>query len=390
MTFGSRRVIVGVVATACVWILSVTLVTGQAAPPQAPVTAAEDRRMSAAVFKNVQVLRGIPVDEFMGTMGVFSAALGFSCEDCHTASSNDWANYATDTSPRKQMARRMVVMTAALNRANFGGRQVVTCFTCHRGSNQPKVTASLDMLYAPASLNEEPDGPIFQMDGAAAAEKILDKYLQALGGAQRVAALTSYVAKGTYGGYGPDSERRPVEIYAKAPGQRAVVVRDPTAGDAVTTFDGTAGAWIAAPFRPVDVLTLHGAEVDAVKVEAHLAFPARIKETLTGWRVGLPATIEGRQTSVVQGTSGGALATLYFDDETGLLTRLVRSTPSPGGPLPSRIDYSDYRDVAGVKVPFKWTTTWLDGRSTYELSGVQPNTAIPAARFARPAPPKPY
>ena len=77
MTFGSRRVIVGVVATACVWILSVTLVTGQAAPPQAPVTAAEDRRMSEAVFKNVQVLRGIPVDEFMGTMGVFSAALGF-------------------------------------------------------------------------------------------------------------------------------------------------------------------------------------------------------------------------------------------------------------------------------------------------------------------------
>ena len=99
------------------------------------------------VFKNVTVLKGIPVDEFMGTMGVFSAALGFSCEDCHTASSNDWANYAKDVSPRKTMARQMVTMMQGVNKQYFGGRQVVTCFTCHRGSNRPKVTASLDILY---------------------------------------------------------------------------------------------------------------------------------------------------------------------------------------------------------------------------------------------------
>ena len=81
---------------------------------------------------------------------------------------------------------------------------------------------------------------------------------------------------------------------------------------------------------------------------------------------------------------------MYFDEETGLLTRLVRSTPSPVGRLPIRIDYSDYRDVAGLKMPFKWTTTWLDGRSNFELSEVQLNVAIDDVVFAKPAPPKPY
>ena len=53
------------------------------------------------------------------------------------------------------------------------------------------------------------------------------------------------------------------------------------------------------------------------------------------------------------------------------------------------LDYSDYRDVNGLKMPFKWTTTWLDGRSNYEMSEIRPNVAIDAARFAKPAPPKP-
>src|SRR5205807_8771852 len=59
------------------------------------------------VFKNIQVLKGVPVDEFMSTMGIFSAALGMSCEDCHASNDSKWENYALDTSPRKQTARRM-------------------------------------------------------------------------------------------------------------------------------------------------------------------------------------------------------------------------------------------------------------------------------------------
>jgi hypothetical protein len=63
----------------------------------------------------------------------------------------------------------------------------------------------------------------------------------------------------------------------------------------------------------------------------------------------------------------------------------VRYTNSPVGRIPTRVDYSDYRDVGGVKMPFKWTVTWLDGRETFELTDVQPNVAIDAAKFGKPA-----
>ena len=382
MRFGSRRIMCGAAATAGVWLLSVALVGGQAP------TAAQNQMLAENVFKNITVLRGIPVDEFMGTMGVFSAALGLSCEDCHTASSNDWANYAQDVSPKKAMARQMVRMMADINKQHFGGRQVVTCFTCHRGSNsRPRVTASLVTLYGTPPA-EELDVLVLPAEaGGPTAVQILDKYIAAIGGAQRAATLTSYVAKGTYSGYGPDGAPRPVEIYAKAPNQKTVIVRDPEAGDSTTTFNGT-GGWVSAPFRPIEVLELHGAELDSARAEAELFFPASAKQVLTGMRTSNDF-INDRTVLVVQGIKGGAIVTMYFDEETGLLSRLVRSTPSPVGRLPVQIDYSDYRDVNGLKMPFKWTMTWLDGRSNYEMSEIQPNVTIDAARFARPAPPKP-
>jgi len=387
MQVGARRIVYGAIGTAAAWLLTVAYVGGQAPQTGAPV-AAQSQMAAEQVFKNVTVLKGIPVDEFMGTMGVFSAALGFSCEDCHTASSNDWANYAKDVSPRKTMARQMVTMMQGVNKQYFGGRQVVTCFTCHRGSNRPKVTASLDILYG-APPPDELD--VLVLPGAAGgptAAQILDKYIAAVGGAQRAAALTSFVAKGMYSGYGPEGEPRPVEIYAKSPNQKSVRVVDPTSGDNITTFNGTAG-WVSAPFKPIEVLELHTAELDSARADAELLFPANIKTMLTGMRTSNDF-IDDRTVLVVQGNKGAAIVTLYFDEETGLLTRSVRSTPSPVGRLPVRIDYSDYRDVNGLKLPFKWQLKWLDGRSNFEIEGYQTNAAIEATRFNRPAPPKPY
>ena len=101
-------------------------------------------------------------------------------------------------------------------------------------------------------------------------------------------------------------------------------------------------------------------------------------------------TINDRPAQVLQGTSpGGTLASLYFDRESGLLVRLVRFAPSKVGRLPTQIDYADYRDVAGVKLPFRWTVSWLSGVDTFELMEIQPNVSIDAARFAKPAPPAP-
>jgi hypothetical protein len=378
MKVGSNRTILLVIGTTIVWVLGVVLTGGQAAQ--------EKPLMAEDVFKNVQVLRGIPVDQFMETMGIFSASLGMSCEDCHAADDTNWENYAKDISPRKQRAREMVLMVNAINKDNFQGRRVVGCYSCHGGGDRPKLTPSLATLYG-VPPPEEVDGIFPQAPGAPPADQILDKYLQALGGTQRLAKLTSFVAKGTSAGYGPENEKRPVEIYARATGQRTTIIHTGS-GDATSTFDGRA-AWVAAPHRPVPVLALTGHELDAAKLNAGLSFPAQIKQALNGWHVGFPATINDRRAVPVQGTSAaGAIATMYFDEETGLLVRLVHFADSPVGRSPTQIDYADYRDVAGVKMPFRWTVTWLDGRETFELSGVQPNVAIDAARFAKPAPPK--
>src|SRR3954469_14123385 len=91
---------------AATWMLSV-VVEGQGAQDRPPN--AED------VFKNIQVLKGIPVDQFMATMGFFSSSLGLNCPDCHSYDSGgDWAKYADDT-PLKRTARRMVLMMQQIN-----------------------------------------------------------------------------------------------------------------------------------------------------------------------------------------------------------------------------------------------------------------------------------
>ena len=341
---------------------------------------AQRPQMAEDVFKNVQVLKGIPVDEFMSTMGVFSAALGMSCEDCHASNDTKWENYALDTSPRKRIARRMVQMVATINRDNFGGRQMITCWTCHRGSNSPKITPNLATLY---NLPDDPEDIVAQAPNAPSVDQIFDKYVKALGGAERLNRVTSFIAKGTSVGYGPEGAPRPVEIFAKAPVQRTTVIHTQN-GDSVTTFDGQNG-WSAVPLKPLPVIQLTGTALEGTKLEAELSFPARIKQTLSKWRVGFPTTINDRDVQVVQGTgAGGLLATLYFDSESGLLVRLIRYSESVVGRTPTQIDYSDYRDVAGVKMPFKWTVSWLDGKENFELTEIQTNVAIDPQKFVKP------
>ena len=374
----AKRAGVAAVATAAVWVLAVVMVSGQAAPEQAPM-------LSDQVFKNVQVLKGITVNEFMGTMGVFSLALGMSCEDCHKADDTDWANFAIDN-PRKRMARVMVTMMANINKTNFGGRQMITCYTCHRGGDKPKTTPDVEKVYGAPPVDPSTD-IVVQAKNVPMAEQVIDKYIQAIGGAQRIAALTSLAGKGTSAGYGPENEPRPFEMYAKAPNQRMTTVKSAD-GDIVSTYDGRT-AWYSAPHRPVDVLALTGPDLDGAKLDVDITFPARLKNSLTKWRTGTPSTIGEREVQVVQGTgTSGLNATLYFDSESGLLLRQIRYVESPVGRLPTQVDYSDYRDVNGVKIPFKWTLTWVNGRDNYELTELRPNVAVDASKFAKPAPPK--
>jgi hypothetical protein len=124
-----------------------------------------------------------------------------------------------------------------------------------------------------------------------------------------------------------------------------------------------------------------------MKLDAALTFPAGIKQALEQWRTGFSAaSIDDREMDVVQGmTAGGSRVKLFFDKKTGLLARTVRFADPVVGMNPTQVDYFDYREIAGVNMPYKWTVTWTDGQSTIELSQVEANAAIEAARFTRPA-----
>jgi photosynthetic reaction center cytochrome c subunit len=363
----------------------------------------EKAQTSDQVFKNIQVLKGIPVDDFMGTMGLMSASIGYDCSECHIGAGTDKVNWAADNGP-KIIARKMVTMVANINRDNFQGRQVVTCWSCHHGRDRPATTPAMEIVYGPGS--QEMDDALVQMPGQPPADEIIDKYIQALGGAQKLAGLKSYVARGTsvgFGGFGGGGE---VHIYAKFPNQRTTLIQFAAAtgrGDEVRTYNGRTG-WMMTPLAVLTDYQLSGVELDGAMLDAELGFPGQIKQALTNLRVSLPATIsdlpgpssqtstesgtglgQDRAVYVVQGTGPrGMLATLYFDQKSGLLLRMVRYGKTQIGRIPTQVDYSDYRDAGGVKMPFHLTFAWLDGRDAIQLSEIQTNVPIDEAKFGRP------
>jgi photosynthetic reaction center cytochrome c subunit len=351
-----------------------------AAAQQAPAVRVP---LSEQVFKNVQVMKGVPADEFMGTMGYMSNALSVNCTYCHLGEGGGgWAEYARDND-KKVTARRMISMMNEINKTYFAGRRVVTCVSCHNGNNRPKVTSNMSVYYSVPNT-DEPDQILKQAPGSPSAEQVLDKYIQAIGGAARLAALTSWTAKGTHLAYG-EAEKRPLQIFARAPMQR-VEIQDTGSGNSTVVYDGK-GGWSAVPdaITPLPLRPLTGAELEGARLDAVLAFPGQIKTALTGWRGAIPAAMGDADVYVIQGMMAGNVPVkLYFDFDSGLLVRQIRYTDTPLGRNTWQIDYSDYKEVAGVKMPFKWLFMWQSGKVEVELTDVQPNVPIDAARFARP------
>ena len=380
MRLGRRRAWFGALVILNMCVLGAVAAARQAAPAQGPL-------MSENYFKNIQVLKGIPVDEFMDTMGMFAASLGYDCASCHSSQLyNDRAAFAIAT-PQIQRARQMIVMMQAINKQYFGGQPRMSCFTCHRGQDRPGNIPSLAIQYG--ELVDDPNAMTIFPDTRNTVEQVFNKYMTALGGAQRVAALNSYVATGMYTGFNTGGSAIPVEIYARAPNQRAQVVRMQQ-GPAIKTFDGRE-AWAAEGWRPMPLLQLTGGNLEGAKLEALTQFPGGIQKAYATWQVS-GTLLDDKSTTILQGSNPNELpVNFYFDAESGLLVRIVRWTRTAVGIVPTQIDYSDYRDVNGLKMPYHIVLTWTDGQNTYELKEIRPNVQIDAARFARPAPyaPKP-
>jgi len=348
-------------------------------------TKAAGKKTAGEIFKNVTTtsLKNLTVDDFLGAMGVINADLGLDCADCHPGAGSDKVDWVIDT-PQKVTARKMIDMVAAINKTNFGGAQQVTCWTCHHGREQPSTSISLDKLYG--TPNDEHTDFMAQQPGEPKGAEILDKYIEAIGGAQKLATLKSWIATGTSTGYEALGGGGTFQIFAQAPDKRAtlIVYKDhPERGETHRTYDGKEG-WNKSPRAAVSEYQLTGSELNGVRADALLSFPGNIKNVLTGLRSSL-GEVGDKDAEVVQGTApGNILVTLYFDKKTNLLIREVRYSNSPVGRIPTQTDYDDYRDVQGIKFPFSYQFSWLDGREQYKISNYQINPTIDPKTFEKP------
>src|SRR5882762_2868410 len=359
-------------------------VTGMSAPyccAQANSSAAQPK-MTEQAFKNIQVLKGLPADQLIPSMQFISASLGVECDYCHVEGAFD-----KDDKKPKPIARKMIQMMFAINKDSFEGHREVTCNSCHRGSPHPAgIPAIASEEAAPAGVEHghAGEGASTEASGAAnppSADPILEKYLAAVGGAEALQKISSRVEKGSarMGGH-----QLPIEIFAQAPDKRLSITHLPD-GDIITAYDGHSG-WLGNPGRPAR--PMGNAESEAARLDADLYFAAHIRQVFPELKVAPAEKIGGREVTAVRGLrEGKPPVELYFDAQSGFLVRMVRYGDSPLGLNPTQIDYADYRDAGGVKIPFRWTIARPNGRFTIQVDQVEQNVPIDASKFTPPAPP---
>ena len=195
--------------------------------------------------------------------------------------------------------------------------------------------------------------------------KLIDNYIRALGGAAAIERITSREESGStiVGG-----RAIRIEVFNQEPDKQSVVRHLP-AGDGMTVFNGHEG-WSSMPGQPVR--DMQGADLDAAQIDADLHLPLHIKQRFAELRVEYPEKIGDREAYVVSGVRNAEPPLkFYFDEQSGLLERLVRYAPSALGPVPTRIDYSDYRSVEGVEIPFRMTVDQPGEISTFQVREVR-------------------
>ena len=185
-------------------------------------------------------------------------------------------------------------------------------------------------------------------------------------------------------GFGPKGV--PVEIYAKAPDKRVSIVQGPR-GPMYTAYDGQAGWMTGFGGRIQD---MEGADVYAAKLDADFQQLANSKAVFRQVRPTRPDKIGDKEYWVLLGiTPGEPPVRLYFDKDTGLLAREVRYAQTPVGRYPTQVDFADYREADGVKIPYEWTVSRPGNSFTIKVDEVKQNVPVDDSKFAKPAQPAP-
>ena len=361
-------------------------------PPQ---ESAGKKVTAGDAYMNVQVLKDIPSDQLLPSMRYITVALGVTCDFCHEPKDFD-----SDDKPEKVTARKMMAMTLAINKDNFNGRREVTCYTCHRGASKAANTP-VAMAVAAASVgsggampppNSGPAGPPAAVPsagitatGSTAAiptvDDILAKYTEALGGSAALEKITTLSEKGTAETQG---HGRPAvaEVFRKAPNKAVSILHAPP-GDIADGFNGTMG-WHQRPGHVAE--DLEGDELVRARQWAAFIPGLNMKQDFARVQVAGVDKIGDRDAyRVIAFRAGGGQVRYYFDKESGLLIRVSERIESFLGALPQETNYSDYRDVDGVKMPFSVIVAHGDEPTIYKWEHIQANVPIEDARFEKPS-----
>ncbi|HEX8953016.1 MAG TPA: c-type cytochrome [Polyangia bacterium] len=342
----------------------------------ASVAAAAETKTAEQQFKNIQVLKSMPASQLDAAMDVMSGALGVECGHCHVMSGRGQPPAMDkDDKEAKRTARKMVVMMQKINKDFFGGDQVVTCATCHNGRAEPRSLPPVERV----AKQEEEGGEEHKKPPAIGAQQLLDKWVQASGGAAAWAKLRTRTSKGTVEGFGP----KPFGLeIVQAPAERFRMTLTMPNGTFEQIWDGKQG-WrvFGGQARPLD-------NVDEIRRQAQFAPPATLAKLLTGVKVLADAPLDKGSAHVLDGRHGDARVRLWLDAQTGLLARMSVRIPTPVGDLPQQFDYSDYRVVDGVKLPFVTKATMGGEVSVQTWTEIKHNAPVGDAAFAAPPPPK--
>jgi hypothetical protein len=325
--------------------------------------------------KNIQVFKDLPGSQLNMVMDLMASSLGVRCGHCHMQDSSGW-RFDDDAKNEKRQARKMIQMVMDLNAKNFGGRSAVTCYTCHHGSTEPLSVIPLPLVPAKPRTEETASAPALP-----ALDVVIAKCEKGLGGADAMNKIKSRVIKGkSADGQGHEM---PQEIRQLLPDRylSSVTIREGV--QRMFGFDGKTG-WMSTPrgTRPMPP-----EDAENLRAEAALFPVQHLRDLKNVSHVREIDTANGARAYVVAAQVNGSTVEKYFiDTASGLLLRKVITTDTPIGIVPEQTDYSDYRAVDGVMVPFTVTKAAVDPRdgSVFRAASVEQNVSLDPKTFAMP------
>lgn len=322
-------------------------------------------KTSAEEFKNIKVLNSMPADQMGKVMNMMTASLGVDCKFCHVSNDKDYEN---DDSEHKATAREMLKMVAEINKSFFNGRPEVNCNTCHKGISHPQPVFPL----APGVPVER----LKQPEQKPAVDAILDRYSSAVGKGV-TAKVESRVIKATR----IESDNKttePEEILQRGSSMRV----DTTYGEVVVSqiFDGK-DSWKTAGGPSID---LHPDEREEIRREAQFFGNTDLRSLFSKFEYVRLDRIDGRDVYMVRATSASnQRTTLYFDTVTGMLVRRTSGVPTILGNFVYQMDYWDYKDFGGVKIPTTIKFAVPGIYWTRKITEVKVNAPVTDAKFLK-------